>query len=131
VGLVIIDLEMNIKVWNGFMENHSGLLAHDVTNKKLYELFDEISEQWLKQKINTVCLLKNKTFTTWQQRPYLLKFKSYRPITGSATYMYQNITFLPLSDLTGNITQICLTIYDVTDVATSKLLIQESQKLDK
>jgi hypothetical protein len=45
--------------------------------------------------------------------------------------MYQNVTFLPLSDLTGNVTQICLTIYDVTDVATSKLLIQESQKPDK
>lgn len=56
VGLVIIDLEMNVKVWNGFMENHSGLLSHDVNNKKLADIFDEISEQWLMQKINTVYL---------------------------------------------------------------------------
>ena len=45
--------------------------------------------------------------------------------------MYQNVTFLPLSDLTGNVTQICLTIYDVTDVAMSKLLIKEPPKTNK
>ncbi|MCW8994218.1 MAG: diguanylate cyclase [Psychromonas sp.] len=126
VGLVVLELDMKVKVWNGFMENHSGLLAAHATDRKLNELFEDIPNEWLQQKINSVCLLKNKAFTTWEQRPFLFKFKSYRPITSSAEFMYQNVTFLPLSDITGNVTQICMIIYDVTDVALNKKAFQEA-----
>lgn len=125
VGLVIIDLDLNVKVWNAFMESHSGILTKHIVDKKITSLFPSIPEKWLRQKIKTACLLKSKTFTTWEQRPYLFKFKSYRPITSSAPYMYQNITFLPLSDITGEVTQICLTIYDVTEIAMHKLAEKE------
>ena len=126
VGLVVIDLEMNIKVWNGFMENHSGLLAKNVVDRKLVSLFDEIPKAWLQQKINSVCLLKNKAFTTWEQRPYLFKFKGYRPITSNAEFMYQNVTFLPLTDIAGHVTQVSLIIYDVTDVALNRKAFQDA-----
>lgn len=121
VGLVVIDLDLKIKFWNGFMENHSGMICKHTLDKEITVLFPTISHKWLQQKIKTSCLLKSKTFTTWEQRPYLFEFKSYRPITSRAPYMYQNITFLPLSDISGKITQICLTIYDVTDIAMHKL----------
>ena len=120
VGLVVIDLEMNVQVWNGFMENHSGLLTAHVVDKKLNELFTDIPHDWLQHKLDTMCILKNKAFTTWEQRPYLFKFKSYRPITSNAEFMYQNVTFLPLSDINQNVTQVCLIIYDVTDIALNK-----------
>ncbi|WP_354624321.1 diguanylate cyclase [Psychromonas sp. MME2] len=131
VGLVVIDLDMKVKVWNGFMENHSGLLTAHIVDKKLNELFTDIPKEWLQQKINSVCLLKNKAFTTWEQRPFLFKFKSYRPITSSAEFMYQNITFLPLTDISQNVTQICMIIYDVTDIALNKMAFQDAnQKLE-
>lgn len=120
VGLVVIDLDMNVQVWNGFMENHSGLLTAHVVDKKLNELFTDIPQDWLQHKLDTICILKNKAFTTWEQRPYLFKFKSYRPITSNAEFMYQNVTFLPLSDINQNVTQVCLIIYDVTDIALNK-----------
>ncbi|MCG6201876.1 sensor domain-containing diguanylate cyclase [Psychromonas antarctica] len=128
VGLVIIDLDMKVKVWNGFMENHSGLLARHIVDRKLNELFEDIPKAWLQQKINSVYLLKNKAFTTWEQRPFVFKFKSYRPITSKAAFMYQNVTFLPLTDITGKVTQICMIIYDVTDVALNKQAFQEANK---
>jgi len=126
VGLVVMDLDMNVKVWNGFMENHSGLLAGHIVDRKLTELFEDIPQTWLQQKMNSVYLLKNKAFTTWEQRPFLFKFKSYRPITSSAEFMYQNVTFLPLTDIVGNVTQICMIIYDVTDVAINKQSFQQA-----
>lgn len=128
VGLVVIDLEMNVQVWNGFMENHSGLLTAHVVDRKLNELFTDIPKEWLQQKLNTIRVLKNKAFTTWEQRPYLFKFKSYRPITSNAEFMYQNITFLPLADITNKVTQVCLIIYDVTDVALNKQMAQEANQ---
>ena len=125
VGIVIIDKDFNVKVWNGFMENHSGFLTAHMMDKKITDVFTSIPEDWLQQKVKSVCLLKNKAFTTWEQRPYLFKFKSYRPITSNAEFMYQNVTFLPLTDIVGVVTQICMIVHDVTDVALSK---QTSQK---
>jgi len=126
VGLVVIDLEMNVQVWNGFMENHSSLLTKHVVDRKLTDLFSEIPEQWMQHKLDTIAILKNKAFTTWEQRPYLFKFKSYRPITSNAEFMYQNVTFLPLADITQKVTQVCLIIYDVTDVALNKQMATEA-----
>ena len=125
VGLIVLELDLKVKVWNGFMENHSGLIAAHVVDKDLTDLFEELPLTWLKQKINSVCLLKNKAFTTWEQRPFVFKFKSYRQITSSAEFMYQNVTFLPLTDITGKVTQVCMIIYDVTDVALNKQAFQD------
>lgn len=126
IGLVVLDLDMTVKVWNGFMENHSGLLTSHIVDRKLNDLFTDIPQAWLQQKINSVCLLKNKAFSTWEQRPYLFKFKGYRPITSRAEFMYQNVTFLPLTDIKGEVTQICLIIYDVTDVAVNRQAFQRA-----
>ena len=58
---------------------------------------------------------------TEMQRPYLFRFSNYRPITGSAEFMYQNITIMPLPDFTGQIDYVAILIYDVTDQATNTL----------
>lgn len=128
VGIVVIDLQMNVQMWNGFMENHSGLLTADVVNQRLNILFEDIPEQWLQQKLDSIRLLKNKAFTTWEQRPYLFKFKSYRPFTSRAEFMYQNVTFLPLTNVADQVTQVCMIIYDVTDVALNKQMAEEAHK---
>ncbi len=120
VGLVVLDKEYKIQIFNGFMENHSGLLPRQVKNKFLFDLFEEIPEEWFKRKAETVFLLKNKAFTIWEQRAYLFKFDSYRPVTGSAEFMYQNTTFIPLLSSTGEVSHLCLLIYDVTDAAMHK-----------
>ncbi|WP_077338320.1 sensor domain-containing diguanylate cyclase [Pseudocolwellia agarivorans] len=120
VGLVVLDRQYKIQIWNGFMENHSGLLPREVKEKEIFSLFEEIPQDWFKRKAESVFLLKNKAFTIWEQRPYLFKFQNYRPITGSADYMYQNTTFIPLMSSTGLVTHLCLLIYDVTDNATNK-----------
>jgi len=127
VGLVVLDRQYNVQIWNGFMENHSGLLPREVKDKELFSLFDEIPKEWFKRKAESVFLLKNKAFTIWEQRPYLFKFQNYRPITGSAEHMYQNTTFIPLMSATGLVTHLCLLIYDVTDNAINK---QELEKVN-
>ena len=38
--------------------------------------------------------------------------------------MYQNSTFIPLSDTRGNGEHICVILYDVTDVALNRLELQ-------
>jgi diguanylate cyclase len=126
VGLVVIDRDYTIQIWNGFMENHSGLLPRNVKGKSVFDLFEEIPEDWFRRKAESVFLLKNKAFTIWEQRPYVFKFNNYRPITGTAEFMYQNTTFIPLISSTGEVTHLCLLVYDVTDNATHKKELEKA-----
>ncbi|AOT09046.1 sensor domain-containing diguanylate cyclase [Pseudoalteromonas luteoviolacea] len=128
VGLVVLDRDYRVCVWNGFMENHSGLLPSAVKDKDVFDLFPSIDESWFRGKAEPVFVLKNRSFTIWEQQPYIFKFKNYRPITGKAEYMYQNATFIPLTTLTGEVGHICVILYDVTDEAMNKLELEKANK---
>ncbi|GIU49958.1 diguanylate cyclase [Shewanella sp. KT0246] len=132
VGLVVLDRNYNIQLWNGFMENHSGVSPNTIKGKNLFETFPDLPNEWLTQKMESVFLLRNRSFISWEQRPNVFEFKNYRPITGRADHMYQNITLLPLASLTGNITHISIIVYDVTDVAINKLQLKAAnEQLEK
>lgn len=120
VGLVVLDNDYRVQVWNTFMANHSGLPAQEVINQPFFKLFPDVPENWFRRKAESVRLLKSRAFTTWEQRPYLLHFKNYRPVTGTAEHMFQNITFIPLSSVTGEIGHVGVVITDVTDIAVGK-----------
>jgi diguanylate cyclase (GGDEF)-like protein len=124
VGLVVLDRKYRVQAWNSFMENHSGKPPHQVREKVLFDVFPEISEDWFLRKTKAVFLLQNRTFTTWAQRPYLFRFRNYRPITGTEPYMYQNITISPLISASGSVDHICIIIYDVTDIASNSRQLQ-------
>lgn len=126
VGLVLLDKNFNIQMWNSFMQNHSATLAEEAIGQLLFNLFPEIDEQWFRRKTQSVYILKNSAFTTWEQRPYLFRFENYRPITGKAEFMYQNSTFIPIQGLNGEIGSICIIIYDVTEQAINNLELEKA-----
>ncbi len=128
VGLVVLDKNFNIKLWNSFMQNHSALGPEEVINQNLFEVFPEVDEEWFRRKAQTVYILKNSAFTTWEQRPYLFRFENYRPITGAAEFMYQNSTLVPIQNLKGEIDSICIILYDVTEQAVSRKQLETLNK---
>ncbi len=128
VGLVVLDLDYRVQAWNGFMENHSGLTASRVHNRNLFDLFPELPKAWLARKINTVVTLNTRTFTSWEQRPWVFRFRNTRPVTGIEEYMYQNLTISPLSGPHGSVEKVCLTVYDVTDMASSKRALEQANE---
>lgn len=129
VGIVVLDRNFNIKVWNGFMESHSGKLPSEVRKHCVFELYPDIDKAWFEQKCRPVFELKTRTFITWEQRPYLFKFPNYRPITGSEPFMYQNIALAPLVSANGKVEHISMMLYDMTDVASSKKELEALQVL--
>jgi len=131
VGLVVIDREYRIHMWNTFMENHSGIEGARILGNNLFETFPDIPEEWFKTKIDTVFLLKNRAFTTWEQRPNIFEFSNYRPVTNIADFMYQNTTLIPLGDGSGEVDQVGIIVYDVTDAATTKNALENfNQELE-
>ncbi len=128
VGIVVLDKEHRVQVWNGFMENHSGIHPEQVRDRVFYDVFPEVPAQWFRQKVETVMLLNNRAFTTWEQREQLLKFKNYRPITGTEPFMFQNLTIIPLASARGIVDHVALIIYDVTDIAVNRKQLQAANQ---
>lgn len=116
VGLFAVDLDFRITLWNGFMAMHSGRSSEEVMGRHLFECFPELSSKWLERKIKNVFLLKHYAFTSWEQRPYLLRFPHNRSVTGGMEFMRQNCTFLPVKR--GDTVQhVCVALFDYTDTA--------------
>ena len=128
VGLVVLDRDYKVSLWNSFMQNHSAKRPEEMLSKCIFEEFPELPEKWFRRKADSVFTLQNSAFTTWEQRPYLFHFESYRPITSIAQYMYQNSTLIPLKDRTGKVDHICLIVYDVTEMAVNRIQIQEANE---
>jgi diguanylate cyclase (GGDEF)-like protein len=126
VGVVVLDRQYNVLVWNSFMANHSGVRPTEIIGKNMFTVFDNIPVDWFKRKTESVFLLKSRAFSTWDQRPYLIKFKNYRPITGPAEHMYQNITYIPLASASGEVNHVGVIIYDVTDIAVNKIELEHA-----
>ena len=132
IGLVVLDLAFKVQLWNGFMENHSGLTSTAVRDQNIFSLFPELPTTWLKRKVDTVVTLNTRAFASWELRPYLFRFGSSRPITGTSPYMYQNVTISPLAEPDGTIKRVCLMVYDVTDVACSRIQLEKANaELDR
>ncbi|PJE55924.1 GGDEF domain-containing protein [Marinomonas sp. BSi20584] len=131
VGLVVLNDKYEIKLWNSFMENHSGVSSSIAKEQSLLRVFPGINSNWLEQKLDNVIALRTSIFISWEQRPHLFPFKSYRPITGMADKMYQNVALRPITNADGTVKFVCMVVYDVTDVATNKeSLSNANQKLD-
>ena len=128
VGLVVLDLDFRVQAWNGFMEHHSGITASKIREQVLFDVFPDIPKAWLTRKVDSVAMLNTRAFTSWEQRPYLFRFRNTRPITGTEDFMYQNLTISPLSGPDGQVEKICLMVYDVTDIATSKRALETANE---
>lgn len=124
VGLLVVDRQYNVQLWNSFMANHSGVPASDIQQHNLMAVFKELPAGWLRRKLDAVFMLKNPSYISWEQRPFLFEFKSHRPITGRASFMYQNVSLIPLTSPNGDVNHVGILIYDVTDVAMTRLQLQ-------
>ena len=130
VGIFVINHDRKVMVWNQFMEIHSERKADTVVGKNLFEAFPELPQKWLDRKIENVFILKNFSFTSWEQRPYLFKFAHNRPVTGGVDCMRQDCTLMPVKDDAGEVQFVCFTVLDVTDTSIyQSKLVETTEKL--
>jgi diguanylate cyclase (GGDEF)-like protein len=115
-GIFVLDRDMNVLMWNRFMQDHSGLSAEKVVGKSIFANFPELPRVWLTRKLESVFQLGSFAFSSWEQRPYLFKFDHDRPITGGVDFMQQDCTFMPLTR-DREVVAVCVTISDVTHVS--------------
>jgi diguanylate cyclase (GGDEF)-like protein len=125
IGLIVINTDLEIQLWNNFIINHTAIESQDALNKPLFDICPDIDADFLSRKVRSVIALQNSLTITWQQRPYLIKMDSYRPITSHAQFMYQNIRIMPLMNANAEVDHVAIVLYDVTDAARAQLAFKE------
>lgn len=129
-GIVLLNHVNDIILWNRFMERHSGIQKEDIIGRNIFETFPYLPKSWLELKLQSVKVLKNYSFISWTQRPYLFQFNPKTQMVGDTLeYMYQDITFIPILDKESGNTFVCLIIKDVTDIVRCKRQIEEMKDM--
>ncbi|KHT63057.1 diguanylate cyclase [Photobacterium gaetbulicola] len=125
-GVVMLDSEHRVMIWNTFMQAYSGISVEQIMGQNLFEAIPDLPEEWLRNKIQSTFKLGTRSFSSWEDRPFIFNFTNFSPVTGGMTSMFQNMTLTPLKALDGEYRHICLTVTDVSDIAKSKIHLRES-----
>jgi diguanylate cyclase (GGDEF)-like protein len=125
VGILTIAADGTVLQWNRFLHAHTRLAPEEVVGRNLYERFPELPRSWLEHKLRSVFLLKNFAFTSWRQRPYLLRIEDHRPLTGGSEPMRQDCAFIPLVH-EGEVKAVSIAIIDATDTYESQTRLDET-----
>ena len=117
IGACIIDVNCVITFANPAFSG--GLTARNdhLIGENLLTVFSE-QARFLRRKIDSVFVLKNSSFSYWQQRPHVFPMRSTRPITGDESQMYQNVQFMPITACDGEVSHVCIVVTDVTAEAS-------------
>ncbi|RVT46583.1 sensor domain-containing diguanylate cyclase [Rheinheimera sediminis] len=129
-GVLVVDEQFQLVYLNSFLQRHSCVQLSEVKGKSLFQVFNDLPEAWLRRKFASVLELQSPSFSSWEQRQYIIKLPHLRPATSSSQYMAQNCTMLPLKDPGGRL-YVCLLIEDATDAFVYQQHLQSTlQKLE-
>lgn len=126
VGIVVVDRRFNVVMWNKFMELNSNVRSEDILGKNLFDAFPELNRNWLEKKIKSCIVLKTASHSSWQQRPYLFRFKASTMMAQENEFMYQDASIFPVRESSGLVEGACIAIHDVTELAEAKRLLDVS-----
>ena len=87
IGIVVLDKNFNVEIYNRFMQVHSGIGPEEAIEASIFDLFPYLEDEWFKRRVNTVFELGIPVYTTWEQRDNVFDFapkllnKAFFPIT--------------------------------------------------
>jgi len=126
-GVMILDTELTIYLYNRWLETYTHHKESDLLGKKLTEVFPQIKEKTLKRKVKTALKLNTPTFYTATTSNYLIPIKINQIKNSFFDYMQQDVSIIPF-DQEKKLVALILT--DQTVMAnTNALLTTHVQKI--
>lgn len=114
LGLVVVDAELRIVVWNRFLELHSGRSAAQVLGKVVCDCFPDVPRAWLERRLRGVFRVRHSAFSSWRERPFLFRFSDDRAFGAGREPMRQDCGFFPVCNEAGAVTHVAITVADAT-----------------
>jgi len=118
-ALCIVRQDYIIVKANDYFQSRVIFDGDVMQGKNILELFPH-SADYLKRKIDTALVIETSSFSSWEQKPHLLPFKSSRPVSGEEEQMYQDLEIIPIHSEDGTIEHVCICVYDVTIQASQQ-----------
>jgi len=119
-GIVILDSELKIHLYNKWLEIYTHIKEEDILGKKLTDLFPVIKEKTLLRKVKTALRMNTPTFYTATTSHYLIPIKINQIKNSLFSYMQQDVSIIPF-DQEKNLVAIILT--DQTNMANTNALL--------
>jgi signal transduction histidine kinase len=130
-ALCIVRQDYIIVKANDYFQSRVMFEGDVMQGKSILALFPDAAS-YLKRKIDTALIIESSSFSSWEQQPHLLPFKSSRPISGEEEQMFQDLEVIPIHNDDGSIEHVCLCVYDVTTQASQQKMLQRvTEQLEK
>jgi len=130
IGIVVIDKDLKVLLWNRWMETHSNISAENIVGRSLLDFFPEINTPKFSRNLKSVLAFGNFSFFSQKLHNYLFPFKTSNILGSDFNYMQQNCTMGPLRDDASRITYVFITVQDVTAIAAYELKLTELNNKD-
>lgn len=113
VAICIVRKDYKIVMANTYFQTRAGLTKEALIGQNLLSVFPE-GATLLKRKIDTACVIESPSFSSWEQAPHVLPFKSSRQVSGQEEKMFQDLEFIPIHSQDGSLDHVCICVYDLT-----------------
>ena len=130
IGLVILDTELKVRVWNRWMALQSGVAEESIVGTPLFDTFPSLNNQRFLRNCKSVLTFGNFIFFSQKLHGYLFPFKAPHSIESRFEFMQQSCTMGPIRGEGGKVGSLFLFIQDVTELATYEKKLLETNMRD-
>lgn len=125
MGLAVLDSSLTVRGWNHWMEHHSGIMEQDIVGSSLLSFYPNLAEPKYKRFIGSVFTFGTYAYFSQKLHRYLFKMRNPHSSVDRIPYMQQSCTAGPIRDQQGAITNIFVTVQDVTENVFNEMRLKE------
>ncbi|MBI9106353.1 MAG: GGDEF domain-containing protein [Spirochaetales bacterium] len=115
LGIVIIDANYKVKEWNRWMEIQSRIDKKDIIDTNIFNHYPNLKSASFMRSCKSVLKFGNYVFFSQKLHKYLFPLMVTGVYSKSFDYMQQSCSMTPLRDNDGNVTNIVITVQNVTE----------------
>lgn len=128
-GLMVLDREMRVLMWNRWMEQHSRLERQDVLGRVITDIFPDLVKKGFAWKVQSVFKLGSYAFFSQRLHRFLFPLPASNYLQQDRyEYMQQNAVLAPLRGKDGQVEFVCVSITDYTDTVMYQERLEESTR---
>lgn len=125
IGVLVVDRDMVVRIWNRWMEDHSGLARDQVVGRSLDQVFPSTDLRVFRRRMRQALTLGSRAFFDARIDGPLLPLENEQRLNRRFRTMQQSCVLVPLPGEVRDDDLLCLSILDVTTVLSAELEVQE------
>jgi diguanylate cyclase len=125
LGIVVLDADFTVCLWNQWMERHSGIGRDQIAGKKLFDFYPELNTTEFLRGVRMSLNFGSPAVFPQTLHRYLFPFKVVGTPNGLFEHMQQHCVSSPLRETDGEIRHLVITVQDVTERAISQHRLRE------